>query len=438
MQLHDYFKEQKQQQVSETQKFSIYKKIIEQKSEKNHMRKRSLLHIKSLAYWLTLTIFIVAMYWTFFMQDKINFNENWIIIQPKIIRWVDADYIANIVNFEGNFVIEHNWKQLQTSNIRNWDTVILPENTDMIFHIDEKTQTKVTWPAKFVLYKYHDKYKIELKYGDFVEIQSLTENNKENIEIQSNGVLISQKKSNEAANFQLIKKDGKQIVKNNWESDISVKINKKQTEIHTAQLAQIENDDISLLKIEDIEEAIQEKRISQTFTWKNKSDENNIQKTEEILVQHELTWIQLTWILATQSGKIDQVVTKELGINENEKMLLSLEDNNKLYWLLNQSFIKKDFEKLSTYAIDQNSKEFNIAYNNLEYRIKQIYQVFDLTYSDSRGDFYKLKSNITSLSSQQEKYLLPPKYAETLNYINNQINQLLQTQINTETWTITE
>jgi hypothetical protein len=204
MQLQDYFNNQKEHHVSQAQKFSIYKKIIEKKAEKNHFRRKSFLHIKSFAYGLTLTVLFVSIYGTFFLPENINIGDTGFLIQPKIIKGVDADYIANIVNFEGEFSIENKGNKIQSSNIHNGDTVILAEDTDIIFHMNENTQAKVTGPARFVLNKNDDGYRLELSYGDFVEIQSLQEENQENIEIQTDGILVSQPKATKAINFQLI------------------------------------------------------------------------------------------------------------------------------------------------------------------------------------------------------------------------------------------
>lgn len=144
MRLDDYFKQQKASTVSETQKFSMYQKIIAEKSSKVYSRKRSLLHAKSFVYGLTLTVLFVALYGAFFMQNNNPFStDTGLIIEHKPIKGVQADYIANIVNFNGDFYIEHDGDRIQTSNIQNGDTIILNGDTEMIFHMDDSSQAKV-------------------------------------------------------------------------------------------------------------------------------------------------------------------------------------------------------------------------------------------------------------------------------------------------------
>jgi len=209
MHLQEYFRNQQDSHISEAQKFSVYKKIIEKKSSKSYFRQRSFLHTRSLVYGLSLTVIVMFVYGAFFMDSSPIYTNKYfgsggILIEPKPIQSVDAGYIANIVDFVGGFHIEHNGEEIQSSNIHDGDTVVLDKDTKLIFHTNENTQMEVVGPAKFVLHSDDTSYKMELIYGDFVEVQSLTEETKKEIEIYTEDLVVSQEKSSVSSHFQII------------------------------------------------------------------------------------------------------------------------------------------------------------------------------------------------------------------------------------------
>lgn len=435
MRLEDYFNDKKQSTVSETQKFAMYEKIITQRAKsrysKRFSQKRSLLHTKSFIYGLTLTVLFVALYGTFFMQNNTWKSENGISIQTPNIKSVQADYIANIVNFDGDFFIEHKGIRIQTSNISNGDTVILDGETELVFQMDKTTQARIIWPAKFILEKDKDRYTLNIIHWDFVEIQSLQKENTQEIEVLADDFIVYQDKSSKAVKFQLINKGGKHIVANKWESKVTVSKNNKKTEINKAELATIEDNDITLLTVTEFNTAIKNKDISQTFfrqtNQKKKEETNNKSRNQEktIITEHELTGLQITGILAT-SWVVDTQIAKDLGIVDEGKEILSIEDNNKLYSLLQKEFLINNLQNLFTYASLWSDKEFNIAYENLEHRIEQVYKIFDTNYSLSKGDFNQLQTNITKIHDQiKDKYLIPPKYLNNLLELNKGIKLIV-------------
>ncbi|NOZ44251.1 MAG: hypothetical protein GXP45_03850 [bacterium] len=283
MKLENYFNEQKMTNVSEAQKFSIYQKITEGKNKTSYKQRKGLLHVhvKSFIYGLTITTLLVALYGTFIIENP---GENGIAVIPKNIQRVHADYIANIVNFNGDYYIEHNGKRIQTSNIHNGDTVSLDKDTELIFHIDEKTQAKIKGPALFKLEKDKDLYTLNLIKGDFLEIQSLQDKNTQEIKVLSDSFSVYQDKSKSKVNFQVINKGKTHIITNKGNSKISVTQNHKHTEIKKSELVTIEQDDITLLTVKEFNKAIKNKKITQTFSRKN-----NQEKDKESITGHELT-----------------------------------------------------------------------------------------------------------------------------------------------------
>ncbi len=425
MRLGDYFQQQKQATVSETQKFAIYEKIINQRTSWIH--KRSLFHIKSFVYGLTLTGLVLTLYGTFFIKNNIRNNDNGVSIQTPKTYQVQADYIANIVNFNGDFFIEHQGNRIQTSNIHNWDTIILDSNTKMTFNMDQSTQARINWPAKFILQKDNSHYTIKLIHGDFVNIESLQNKHTQALDIIAKEFSIHQDRTSKTVNFQLVNKGKQHIITNKWTAKVTVNKDNKKTDINQEELLTIENNDINLLTVQEFNQALKTKKLSQTFTLQK----DDTQKTTQDITNQEDNKELLSILNNTGDKQINteqiQNLTKDLGItNTQDKQLLSLEDNNKLLALLNAHFITQDLQELFIQGQAQHNKEFTIAYNNLESRIQQLYQILAISYPTSRGDFNILQNNINNIQNKiQTNYLIPPKYLHNLSEINHGIQLII-------------
>jgi hypothetical protein len=73
------------------------------------------------------------MYGTYFFNNTSLFTSN----------LVQADYIAKVVSFNGDFSIEHGGKMSQTQDISNGDTIILDNYAEMVFEISSGTKSKI-------------------------------------------------------------------------------------------------------------------------------------------------------------------------------------------------------------------------------------------------------------------------------------------------------
>ncbi len=474
MKLNEYFKEQNKTYVPETQKFLIYEKFIEKKNKKKIFRTKYFLQVRALSYSVFVIALVFGMYGTYLINTQENtptdLIEKGVFVQQTTpltnwTNWVNANYIANIVHFVGDFHVEHNGESIQTSNIHDSDTVILTKNTELIFHIDTGTQAKIIWPAKFTLYKTSEtnnstqnSYRIELHYGDFVEIQSLQETSSQDIEIVADDITVRQEELTQRTNFQLIKKWEQHIVKN---SGSKLSVSKKTTETETIetqvekeQFASIEGNDITVMSRENFNQAIKNKDISQKFTLngatqdntptsdnKEENNRNNTGNKGPIQVSPEakLATLQLTGedlltgLLATSTADVDQYIIEELaGVIKQWKQVLSPKQNNNIRGILNSQFLMSDIKKLYLNTIQSNSKKEQIAYTNIENKIQQLYLSFEIMYTRSGWRKGLLQSNISSLKTQLEAdYHLPPKYLHNLTTLGNWIQHIYA---QTETW----
>jgi hypothetical protein len=116
MQLKDYFREQKNNNLNQNEKFFLYEKIISQKDQKNFARTKRFINIKSFAYGFTVIALFVAIYGLYFINGDLSYEG---FLVKNTINQVNADYIAKVVDFNGNFYIKHSGNYYKTNNISN-------------------------------------------------------------------------------------------------------------------------------------------------------------------------------------------------------------------------------------------------------------------------------------------------------------------------------
>ena len=72
-------------------------------------------------------ILMIGVYGVYFINNNNLQDYNWFAIRSNITNTAQADYIAQVIDFNGNFFIEHNGVLVQTNNIGNGDTILLKE-----------------------------------------------------------------------------------------------------------------------------------------------------------------------------------------------------------------------------------------------------------------------------------------------------------------------
>jgi hypothetical protein len=114
------------------------------------------------------------------------------IFNKEGINTAQADYIAQVIDAQGNFYIEHDGVLTKTNNIGNGDTLLLKEGAQLAFEINSGTQSKIIGPAKLIIQKTHDEnYKLNLVYGNFIKMEG-NERKTQNIELAINDLTVKQ------------------------------------------------------------------------------------------------------------------------------------------------------------------------------------------------------------------------------------------------------
>lgn len=375
MKLKDYFQNKQEFQLSENNKLALYEKIISQQKRKSLSR---MVKVKYFAYWLILVVLLFGIYWVYFDAD---WDINWLAVQNPVNQ-VNADYIAKVVNFNGTYYVQHDWKLTRTSNISNWDNVILKKWSEIVFDIDSWTKAKLTWPARFSLAQDEDGYQLLIAEWDFIQMESLEpESAPVEISVWDDFTVSSAKNTN----LLITKADNEYKVNNQW-WDIKVTKNWKETQVKAKELVAIKENDITLIQNpEQFQTAFVEQKINQTFEIKESDNE----KLTENLIKEISTWttvkIENTW-LAEELWISD---SKKIPTEEQTKSMYSILDKNSLMWNLETM---RELRKL------WNEKDYYYSKAQIDGKIQKLYTTFGITYQKLwiKSDIEKLIENLNN------------------------------------------
>ena len=374
---------------------------------------------------------------------------------------VFADYIAEIVEFNWDYSLVRNWQTILDSQnlklIEDWDTVSLLDWTDLVFNLQDWTQAKIVWPAEFSITKSRKWCQISLIDWKFFRIYSQESNT--DMEILTPDMSIHQSK-NQTLDLHIAKEENWQLlVKNAWDEVVlkTKKNEKEETKIVAMELVAIasSSSNIDVISDDDLMSTFMSKNdISSTFTLSTekverptisqsnsaktvaihtsetktenkKSDEVNAES--QILDENKdplLDWIKEIVISDSDiTWSIDETISKELWIIEDEKQVPTIDQMDVLQSNLNGFFLMNLFE--SIYTQDESAK--NIS--KLADRINAIYSTFG--YSDTVSpDLNSIRNMSVKLRNklQQDRYI-SPSYLLQLEKVWNRCKEL-----NTISW----
>jgi len=375
----------------------------------------------------------MGFYWMYFSQNNTSLDMEWIIFnQSSNNNTAQADYIAKIVDFNGTFYIENQlWNIVQTSNITNWDTIIIKEKAQIIFHISDWTKAKIIGPAKFNLQKTNwNSYKLNLIYWEYVEMASLQSKNTQNISISVDNITVSQWEKTKPIDFQLIKQGKNHVIKNNWSKLIvSTPDNKNSTSLGNKQILAIQNNDISLFdSFEKFAKAVKNKDLSQTFVLNDNIIKNSTGtgSTGDVeLAMNALKALDDNDILNINENDPVTIPSDIVPVLQVEDKTVASPDQTKLISTqLNKDFLNNNLNQISVAYLQWKKSELDKAILSLDIRLEKIALSFGISYTSPSGDHKAKISSIKSSASKiyssiLDKYLIPPKYTDNLKKISN-------------------
>ena len=431
----------------------MYRNIMDKQVKRSFLTRRSVLHVKTFTYTSFIIVLLFGFYGVYFFQQTQSLNGDGVLLTPAGSKsLVQADYVAKVVDFAGTFYIEKDGQTIQTSNINDWDIVVLQNNAQVIFNIDAGTQAKITGPAKFTIQKKSDNnFRVNLMYGDYVEMKSLQTTHVQGVELSVDNLLVSQWSKSSPVNYQLVKQGEKHVIKNNGSQLIVMnQSSQNKTSLDGKKILAIQGNDVSLFdSFDKFAKAINDKNLSQTFSLalnisadtkttakSDTTDTTTIASTLKPLATTEILSIADTSSLDTTVPSIATVVPSDQKVVPTPEQTKALE--NKFY----PSFVQSNLVDVSI-AYLAGSDAFASTLSILESRIKQVAETFKIAYQSPTGTeqekIFGLSVKLTDLKlAIDKKFYVPPKYL-----INIQNTQKWVKYLSTQTfgglkWSSTE
>ncbi len=428
MKLQQFFDTQKNTTYTDIDKLNLYQNILYKKTKKISIKRASFVHAKYFIYTMVFVVLILGMYGVYFINDGILEEGNWFAIKPNTNNIAQADYIAQVIDAKGNFFIEHNGVLTTTNNIGNGDTILLKEDTQLVFEINSGTQSKIIGPAKLVIQKTNiDNYKLNLIYGNFIQMEGKEEKT-QTIELAINDIVIKQQDKTQPLNFKFVKNGANKIFQNNGANIVVTKNNgeEKATTISKQQVVAIQDNDIKVFaNIDKFTKAVQEKNVSQTFSLvEEKVNSGAVEKEETLL----LSLLNSTEIIDnTDKEEITRTISSV--VLSGEKGVLDSNQYEKITSSLYEWAYSIELKELEKTFIEGNEDGFNNAYRKIETRIQTIYQIFNNSYTrQSWSPLQRIEWLQSATKNIQEtiinKWNIPPKYIENIEFIIKTLNNI--------------
>ncbi len=416
MKLQEYFNQEKSHGLSDAEKMSVYYSVMEKNLQKTYKVKRSFLHVKSLVYGSFLFFILVGFYGMYLFQWPM-IEDEWYLLSrlSDNANVAQADFVAKVVDFNGNFYIEQEWKTIQTSNIKDWDIVTLKQNAQVVFHIDDDTKAKITGPARFVIEKTsQSSYKLAMFYGEYIEMSSLQKESKNKYELAVDWLLVSQWDSKKAIDFQLVKQGKTHTLKNNWAS-LAVISDDKETNLAEQQVLSMQGDDIAVFdNFDKFAKAVKDKKLSQTFSLLN-----TIENTENTTWHDSIKELSESEILQIEDKDLPEI---DLWFAKNQTIVTPDQLNLIENWLSDR-FVQENVDNLILAYQDWDDIVFSQELEALETKISTIAKEFAFDYKKVSWTEQEKVLNLISLVDNLAKqisteYSIPPKYIDKITKVS--------------------
>ena len=465
MKLSEYFRHQKSQEMPAHLKSELFSRI---QKEKNWIEISTKISSKIFFFaskrimYTSLAAILVFVVFGWVLLDKNQVVDFWLfsVKQNNTPNVVLADYVAEIVEFNGKYSLERDGKVILNSDelktIQDWDVVSFPEWTDLIFNLKDWTQAKIIWPAEFSITKTEEWYQISLFDGKFFRIYCPECSS--DVEIITPDFSISQEKD-QTLDLHIAKEEnGEMLVKNDGDNiTVKTKNSENKTEVKqiSSELVAIssDTDKINIVKDEEVMLNFMAKNnISATFTldtenvdWpvipskdsqkeiamQTNQDNNQEVKKPELWEQTVsavpdpiedplFIWIKEVIVSDdTITWDIDENIASDLWLLSDWQQVPSTNQMQNLKTNLNSFFLMNIFESIyNDDKSDQNVSKFADRINSI---------VLAFWYSDrASSDLLSIKNTILSLKSKLEKdRYVSPSYILQLEKVAKWCDELL-------------
>ncbi|MDR2190348.1 MAG: hypothetical protein LBP53_04075 [Candidatus Peribacteria bacterium] len=266
MNLSHYFQHYQHFHLSDEKKTEIFQRIRQKRFEQSVMRQHFFSY-KKLGYSVMAVALVLMTFGGVMIEKNISIDNLLFSSTEKNPSGVYADYIAEIIEFNGEYTIQNGDITLSSQYIHNGDIIQLKSGAEMLFTLNDHSQAKIIGPASFYLsMSKENNYKIYLTQGNFFKIFNETADN--TIEIIADDITIQTKK-HQPLDLQIAKEGKEILIKNNGgATKLTTKTSNvtKETQLEK-EIVSIKNNDINIIKdAEQFTKLLAKYNISETLT----------------------------------------------------------------------------------------------------------------------------------------------------------------------------
>ena len=428
MKLSTYFNQQGSERLSDERKIALYQRICEERSKAPQSFLRAYIFRKNRIYAALSLVLIFSIFWIFFW-DVPEFNEYRAFWTEKTPSWnyVSADYVAEVLEINWDYIIEKEGKKFQNSVLFDGDVIVLKDNAKIIFNINDHIKTEIQWPAKFTINKLSNwKYHLFLMEWDYLKIDS--EKSEDVLQVETEEMVVATEKD-EVIALTLTKSNSKTTLANKW-SALVVTDKKSEEEEITLEpeklLTMAPNDITSISDIKGFSSALSKGwniTYTTSITWETKEPEST----------PEITYTELedifSWdIFLTSNRKGDndidkESITSDLSYNTDEKLIPTETQLSQITAALNSSFLLWDVKSLYLAKQSWDSAAITSAYRTILWRVKAVGDACWITVSlDANAS--SILAQIAKVEEGMDKYHFPPTKKNQLITLKNWISYI--------------
>ncbi|MDR2541785.1 MAG: hypothetical protein LBD11_08885 [Candidatus Peribacteria bacterium] len=459
MKLQEYFTTQHTFSLSDQHKAELFSQITQKRLEQS-VAKWHFFTYKRVSYTFVALVVALFTFGSVMIERNGGIDNFFFSSDPLNLGSVYADYIAEIIDVNGEWYLQNGENTLSSQYIHNGDVLHLKQGSEIIINLEDGSQAKIIGPAECVITKLGEKsYQIILTEGIFFKIVNETSDN--DFEIIAEDITLRSEK-NQPLNLQIAKNNGETLVKNSGGNAMVVSKKDplhKEEKLLTKEIVSIKDNDITTITPEGFTTFLAKNNITETlFLFKD----DEISSSKENLVLHTTEAISTGNFLARAFGRssgevenkeidlsnpldlpdigevlflnqkegeddsINENIKVDLGLSQNEPKVPSTSQTDVLKNSLNGFFLINIFERIALATREGDTLTYTESLNDLTTKVNAIAQAFG---QDTKAsvDFTEIKKLILNLKTTlTAEYYISPSQVEQFSKLANRCDYLIK------------
>ena len=368
-------------------------------------------------------VFFGSFFWD--LPKVLEYRAFFVQKDPWGINTVSASHIAEILEFNGDYLIEKEGKTFQNSVLFDGDLITLKDNAKIIFNINDHLKTEVQGPARFTISQIAEgKYRLYLMEGNFLRIEG--QEDTDALQVETEEMTIETTKDGKVA-LELSKKNQKTELKNHG-ATLLVKSKKSSletapTKLESEKLLTMQDNDIT--KISDVEKLWEvlttRKNLTHTTHLEHLQSKETPKKitVEEIasLTSGDTSFLASSSQTSLASGQQEEIASA-FTYQADQKKIPTEKQLSQITAALNAGFLFSDMQAIYQAKLDDDAEALANAYRNLGWRLKSLGDSVEVII-DINGSSSRFIPQLEKIQSGFQNYHFPSSKIQQLDILKN-------------------